>query len=199
MARHTSESIERTAQEVLRMAGALSVPVDLGRVASALGVRVHDEEFEDQVSGVLIVKGTERHIMVNKAHHSNRRRFSIAHELGHLSLHDNQADQVFIDHQIRVYHRVGEASSAVYTQPGAMTDPKQEREANMFAAALLMPEPLVKRAALERDMWDEFDVATLAKAFGVSEQAMSIRLQQLNVVSPDIDPDRPATGEPTVG
>ena len=27
----------------------------------------------------------------------------------------------------------------------------------MFAAALLMPAPLVTRAALERDMWDELD------------------------------------------
>ena len=86
MARPTSEFIELAAQEVLRSAGALSVPVDLDRVAAALGVRVHQEEFEDQVSGVLIVKGAERHIMVNKAHHANRQRFSIAHELGHLLL-----------------------------------------------------------------------------------------------------------------
>ena len=53
---HTNEFIELRAQEVLRLAGALSVPVDLERVAAALEVRVHDEELESEVSGVLIVK-----------------------------------------------------------------------------------------------------------------------------------------------
>lgn len=188
---HTSESIELRAQEVLRLAGALSVPVDLNRVAAALEVCVHDEELENEVSGALIVKGKERHVLVNKAHHANRRRFTTAHELGHFCLHDDDGDRVFIDHQMRVYHRVGEANSSAYTQPGATTDPRQEREANMFAAALLMPAPLVTRAALELDMRDELDVTSMAKTFGVSEQAMSIRLQQLKVVSFDFDVDRP--------
>lgn len=194
MTQLNSELIERNAQELLRSAAALSVPVDLDRVANWLGVRVHDEGLEDDVSGVLIVKGKERHILVNKAHHGNRRRFTIAHELGHLRLHDSEGDRIFIDHQIRVYQRVGEASSDVYKQPGSLTDMRQEREANMFAASLLMPAPLVMRAALERDMRDEFDVAALAKTFGVSEQAMSIRLQQLRVVSLNIDDDERAGG-----
>jgi len=71
----------------------------------------------------------------------------------------------------------------------------------MFAAALLMPAPLVTRAALERDMWDELDVTSMAKTFGVSEQAMSIRLQQLKVVSVDFDAERPevAAGSASMG
>ena len=198
---HTNEFIELRAQEVLRLAGSLSVPVDLERVADALEVRVHDEELESEVSGVLIVKGKERHILVNKAHHANRRRFTVAHELGQFCLHDDDGDRMFIDHQMRVYHRVGEANAPAYTQPGATTDPRQEREANMFAAALLMPAPLVTRAALERDMWDELDVTSMAKTFGVSEQAMSIRLQQLKVVSVDFDAERPevAAGSAAMG
>lgn len=187
MTQHTSESIELTAQEVLRRAGALAAPVDLDKVAASLGVRVHEEALEDEVSGVLIVKGNERHVLVNKAHHTNRKRFSVAHECGHLCLHDDGGtDRIFIDHKIRVYQRVGEASATVYKQPGSMTDMHQEREANLFAASLLMPAPLVMQAALERDMWDEVDVAALARTFAVSEQAMSIRLQQLKVVSLDL-------------
>lgn len=188
-------TIERTAQAVLRQSGALTVPVDLKKVAEALQVRVHDEEMEEDVAAVLIVKGNQRHVLVNEKHPANRKRFSIAHELGHLCLHDaedeSNSDQqrMYIDRQIRVYHRIGDANNPLYKQEGAQTDAKQEREANMFAACLLMPSHHVMRAALERDLFDENSVASLARTFGVSEQAMSIRLQQLRVLSPNFGLD----------
>lgn len=177
-----NQAIELVAQEVLRRSNCLSVPVDVHQVCASLGVKVHEEMLEDQMSGVLIIKGGEKHILVNKTHHPNRKRFTIAHELGHLTLHDGEKDQVFIDSQIRVYQRVGEPTHGAYTQPGSMTNRKQEQEANAFAAALLMPAPSLQHAALEHDLWDEADISALARTFGVSEQAMSIRLQQLNVV-----------------
>lgn len=182
MTQHTRESIEQTTQELLRQAGALSIPVDLRRVAEAMHVRVHEKSLEDQVSGVLIIKSGERHILVNGAHHTNRQRFTIGHELGHLVLHESGKDQIHIDRQMRLYQRVGEATSAIYNSPSSSTTPQMEREANMFAAALLMPAPLLQHAALENNLWDEADIGALALAFGVSEQAMTIRLQQLRVV-----------------
>jgi len=193
MTRHTPDSIERTAQDILRAAGALSIPIDLDRVVSSLAIRVHDEEMEADVSGVLIVKGDQRHVLVNKGHAANRKRFTIAHELGHLVLHDSddqtdaEGQRIFIDRQIRVYQRVGEASSAIYKKEGSMTDASQEREANTFAACLLMPAHHVTRAALERDLFDEVSVASLARNFSVSEQAMSIRLQQLKLLELNIE------------
>jgi hypothetical protein len=81
-----------------------------------------------------------------------------------------------------VLRGLGEATSGAYSAPGSITKPYEEREANMFAAALLMPAPLVQHAALEHDLGDELDITALAKTFGVSEQAMFIRLQQLGVV-----------------
>lgn len=189
MKRHSPLQIDLAAQEVLRQASALSLPIDLDKVLSSLNVRVHEEPLEEDVSAVLIVKGAQRHVLVNKGHSANRKRFSIAHELGHLILHDEvdtgdlDGERMFIDRQIRVYHRVGEASSPIYKQDGCLTDEVQEREANAFAASLLMPAHHVVRAALERDLFDELSVATLARTFGVSEQAMSIRLQQLKLVA----------------
>lgn len=189
MSRLSAAEIERKAQQVLRNAGALTIPVDLDRVLQSLNVRVHDEDMDDETAGVLIVKGEQRHILVNKEHPKNRKRFTIAHELGHLVLHDDEANgdasgqRMFIDRQIRVYQRVGEASSAVYQEEGSLTTVQQEREANSFASCLLMPAPHVTTAALERDLFDEISVASLARNFGVSEQAMSIRLQQLQVLT----------------
>lgn len=189
MKRHSPQQIDLAAQDVLRKANVLSLPVDLDRVLNSLNVRVHEEAMEEEVSAVLIVKGAQRHILVNKGHSANRKRFSIAHELGHLILHDEvdtgdlDGERMFIDRQIRVYHRVGEASSPIYKQDGSLTDEVQEREANAFAASLLMPAHHVTRAALERDLFDELSVASLARTFDVSEQAMSIRLQQLRLVA----------------
>lgn len=189
MTKHDLDSIERTAQGVLRQAAALSVPTDLDKVLACLGVRVHEEDMEPDVSGILIIKGDQRHVLLNKTHTESRKRFTIAHELGHLMLHDDggKADandeRIFIDHQIRVYQRTDSAGpSSVYHQEGSLTSPEQETEANAFAACLLMPSHHVIRASLERDLFDEISVASLAKSFGVSEQAMSIRLQQLKLV-----------------
>ena len=204
MSQLSAAEIERKAQQVLRNAGALTIPVDLDRVPRSLNVRVHDEDMDEETAGVLIVKGEQRHVLVNKDHPQNRRRFTIAHELGHLVLHDDEVngnasgERMFIDRQIRVYQRVGEASSAVYQQDGSLTTVQQEREANSFAACLLMPAPHVMTAALERDLFDEISVASLAQHFGVSEQAMSIRLQQLQVLTVDgLQAEAATPGSPT--
>jgi Zn-dependent peptidase ImmA (M78 family) len=182
---HAPDSIEIRAEEVLRRFDAMTAPVNLEQLAAQLDVRVHYETLEDQAAGVLIVKGNQRHILVNKAHHPNRQRFTVAHELGHLVLHEVEGkDQLFFDQHIRVYQRVGEASADLYKTEGSTTTPEMEREANLFAAALLMPSALLKYAALEHDLWDEADVESLARTFAVSGQAMSIRLQQLKVVRP---------------
>lgn len=60
----------------------------------------------------------------------------------------------------------------------------QEIEANAFAAALLMPKALVRAAFEERrvDLADDGDdLATLAKKFGFSTQAMAIRVSTLGI------------------
>jgi Zn-dependent peptidase ImmA (M78 family) len=58
-----------------------------------------------------------------------------------------------------------------------------EREANVFAAELLMPEPEVRAA------WSG-DVGDTARRFGVSELAMSWRLYSFGIV--DHPPTEPA-------
>jgi Zn-dependent peptidase ImmA (M78 family) len=63
-----------------------------------------------------------------------------------------------------------------------------EREANQFAAELLMPEHLVRQAALEEGA----DARRLADRFDVSIQAMHLRLRRLGLVSrqSDLPPTR---------
>ena len=66
-------------------------------------------------------------IGVNEDHHSNRQRFSIAHEIAHFVLHHGDT---YIDKGYRVHFRDLESGSGTK---------REEMEANAFAAALLMP------------------------------------------------------------
>ena len=88
---------------------------------------------------------------------------------------------------MRVYQRVGSSTDDAYSQPDSQTTPGEEREANQFASALLMPEPLIRREAQDLYLGERTDIAYLARLFGVSDQAMAIRLQQLHVVNLTID------------
>jgi Zn-dependent peptidase ImmA (M78 family) len=174
--------IEGSARGVLWHAGTVSAPVDLHKVVLSLGARLHFQQLEAHVSGVLAIQGGDKHILINATHHPNRQRFTIAHECGHLVLHHLEGDQLFIDTRLRVYQRVGMPSSEAYASGEASTSPQQEREANQFASALLMPAPLIIERVGTAGVADEEDVSSLASAFGVSEQAMSIRLQQLGLL-----------------
>lgn len=149
------------------------LPVDVYRVASDLGLTVVEQDFEDQVSGVLVLKGKRGTIGVNKNHHLNRKRFTIAHEIGHYRLHHD--GDVFID-ATPVFFR--DTTSADGSSP-------QEIAANAFAAELLMPEHWLRGLLRERpiDAFDEGAMRQVANLFGVSTQALTIRLTHLRLIS----------------
>ena len=122
-----------------------------------LGLEV--EEMELEVSGMLFP--TERLIFVNGGEPETRRRFTIAHELGHWVC------QCLEGHTAPLYCRAEDIG----------VDPRAralEREANVFAAELLMPETGVR---------EEFatSVGGCAQAFGVSEEALRWRLYNLGL------------------
>jgi Zn-dependent peptidase ImmA (M78 family) len=178
----SAREIESRAFDIIRQCGfQLDQPVDLNVVAKVLGVSVVERTLDADVSGVLIVKGNEKHILINQDHHARRKRFTTSHEFGHLVLHDMSNDRMIVDTDIRVYQRVGHAGSAAYNQAGSTTTPREEKEANLFAAALMMPAQWLQEAAKELRDDDSF-VELLAKKFDVSEQACFIRLQQLNII-----------------
>lgn len=177
-------NIPKEASNLLVKYGLFSAPVDLEKLSGHLGATIHREPLEDEVSGMLVITEGTKHIVVNKNHHLNRQRFTIAHEIGHLCLHHKDGDQLFVDNKLAVYNRIGTASSNAYSAPNSTTSIDDERQANNFAAALLMPEPLLRTYIDSRqlDISDEFDVSLLANAFCVSEQAMSIRLNSINLI-----------------
>jgi Zn-dependent peptidase ImmA (M78 family) len=167
----TQERIAREALRLLRECSIHRPPVRVEVIAKHLGAVLRYEPFEDDVSGVLFRDRQSTTIGVSSLHHPNRQRFTIAHEIGHLVLHEME---VHVDKGYRVALRNSISSQAV--------DP-HEIEANRFAAELLMPVHFL-RADLQsfmHDMEDDSELRELARKYRVSTQAMAYRLGNLDL------------------
>lgn len=156
------------ATTLLNQHGLSSPPVDVERLAREQGVLVQKQRFDDDLSGMAFVKGGRPVIGVNALHHENRQRFSIAHELGHLTLHRSRVtEELHVDRLNR------DARSAAGIDP-------LEIEANAFASELLMPRDWILEAVGPAgDIEDDAFVDALAKQFRVSRAAMANRLASL--------------------
>src|SRR5258708_24201422 len=131
--RNRARKIDEGAETLLRGCGQFKAPVDVSGVDAACNARVVYEELDDEVSGFLLREKGSISIAINKQHPANRQRFTLAHELGHLVLHADQGDRLWLDKTY--YFRDGSSSKG---------DQAAEVQANQFAAGLLMPEELVK-------------------------------------------------------
>ena len=160
----------------------IDTPVDVRGLARELGLSVYDYTPETSTdSGVLVhkdlVEGIDINsdsayvILVNSAHHENRKRFTIAHEIAHFVLHKPEVEKGAVSEN--VYYR-SRLSNAIETQ------------ANQFAANnILMPIRLIQKeiSALEGQNIDSKKfIKHLAQKFQVSEQAMTLRIGFLNVI-----------------
>lgn len=72
------------ARRLLEESGQKSAPVDLQVISRHLGFEyVEVDHFPEQLSALCVDGQTGRYAAVNRTHHSHRKRFSLAHELGH--------------------------------------------------------------------------------------------------------------------
>ncbi|HET6629147.1 MAG TPA: ImmA/IrrE family metallo-endopeptidase [Woeseiaceae bacterium] len=140
-------------------------------IANHLGLTVEYTDLGRGVSGLLVASATGGTIGVNRRHHRVRQRFSIAHEIGHFKLHADAAENLFIDKEY-VLFRDDRASRG---------EIRHEIQANMFAASLLMPAPLLRLSIEEGhvDLGDDHQVNELANEFQVSLAAMAYRIMRL--------------------
>lgn len=169
---------ETVAEQLLVEHGLLAAPLDLDGLVEACRVDVVPQRFEDgDVSGMLLrEEGMRPVIGVNAVQAPVRQRFTIAHELGHWALHPGRL--VIFDRPMRVNRR---------DSVSAMATDREEIQANAFAAALLMPERLVRQCVTElpaEQRRDPEDAARiLAGKFKVSAAAMNFRLINLGLAN----------------
>ncbi len=160
------------ARALLRKLGG-EVPVDPYDAAARHGIEIIERDLEESVSGMLVWRGDRAVIGVNRRHHPNRRRFTVAHELGHYLLHRELAS-VFVDGPGVLYRDLSSEGSR-----------QQEIDANRFAAEFLLPEAAVRECLGEQsvDAHDEITIRALAERFRVSPQALTIRLTRLGLIT----------------
>lgn len=144
---------KESADSILRALGMSTPPVDPFAVASQLGAKLYVVP-DAQWDGALEVKDVP-HIYIKGKAHLNRQRFTCAHELGHLILHD--------------------LTVAWRDKFEKGKKPRVEKEADAFAAELLMPAWMMQ-AYVPFTSYED-----LPKLFGVSKQSMSIRLSNLGL------------------
>ncbi len=142
------------ARKLLKDSKVLEIPVSLQKVLdyvkSQQALDVVKFKFGDKISGMLVNLGDSATIGFNPDHSWVRRRFTIAHELGHLYLG--------------------------HTCGGDQNDNK-EKEANQFAAELLVPLAFIKK-----DFAKKNDLDILAKKYIVSKEALCIHLIECKIV-----------------
>lgn len=132
--------------------------IDLEALAHKAGKLRIEEGGLENAEGRIVAGPTGGTIRVRPGLHSGRRRFTIAHEIGHFTLHPREG----LDR---------EDTAANFT---LWNDPGEETEANVFAAELLMPEFLFKPCA-KKTAPSLASIDRLSSAFSTSMMATAFQ------------------------
>lgn len=155
-----------TAPEVLRAHWDGKLPVDPRAIAERMKLEVRlVEDFEGSGHIQRLDKPRTALITINASESYVRKRFTLAHEIGHYALG-----------HLERYEHLPRDTPAEFS---ASSSSPLERQANDFAARLLMPENMVKYLITEQG---ETRVEGLARRFGVSQVAMAYRLKNIGIV-----------------
>ena len=170
----------RQAERLLRDEGLLSLPVDLEELAQRREIVVKPmPNSDDGVSGMLVRHGNTFGILYStRVDNEGFRRFSIAHELGHYFI-DGHLDQIGSSHASRA---------------GFVSSDRYEREADFFAAGLLMPEALV-RDVMSQEQEGLAAVKAVQRQAQASLTAAAIRYVNLTEIAVAVIVSRDSTVE----
>lgn len=140
----------------------IPIPIqDIDELVASLGGSIQtDLSYTD---GMVIKEGESFKILVSPFQDEKRRRFTIAHELGHLFLHMGYLtnDELWKHQNENVYHRLGSS--------------EKEYQANEFAAAFLMPKDEYLKIMNENVDGNKVNTFKIAEYFNVSVEAASNR------------------------
>jgi Zn-dependent peptidase ImmA (M78 family) len=131
-------------------------PVDVVEIADSLGIEIMEMTNDLWFYGVLSRYEENFYIIVNKLMPETRKRYAIAHEIGHFQLHGHGLE----------FQR-------------AADDDYRHREADIFAEELCIPTNMLKRTAA--DLMNNHKV--LARMFNVSEPLMVKRMEDLKLLA----------------
>ena len=136
--------------------GICELPVNIVTVCKQMGIQVKYYIPDDGSDGKSLFAFGHPVILVNKECSDQRKRFTIAHELGHILLG-----------HVGMYGLVNREPSS--------SDNPIEQEVNIFASRLLAPACVLWGCKVN-------DVETLAKLCDISRQAAAYRMKRMRVL-----------------
>lgn len=159
-----NERLEELTSEILLATDMYSIPVDVIRIANMNDIRVYEANLENNISGAIRLENGKYEILVNSQDSDNRKRFTIAHELGHYFLHKDilESENIHVD--------------ILYRTEKTQEEMQREREADYFGGALLMNRILLTK------LYNSHSIKELAELFNVSASAMTVRLDILGIL-----------------
>lgn len=152
-------SATNQARKILAENFILEPPVDVYELARNYGIEIHEQHFPLEfanVSGFINIEKGRPVMYVNASEPAARRKFTVAHELGHWIMHEDKIRQ---DPQKAILFRMA---------IGAANKDPLEREANAFAAELLVPMEMLEK---NKDK----SISQLADIFQVSSDVIGFR------------------------
>ncbi len=128
-------------------------PIKPDIIAYGLGLELRLLNLSSQISGILYKRNNKHVIIINKNEAITRQRFTLAHEIGHFLLHTPK--------------------EVIYSDYPKFQNLQIEREANIFAASLLIPDFILEE-------YLNYSVEKISQIFFVSKKVAEIRLKNLN-------------------
>lgn len=156
----TEESIRALARSFLKKNNLYSFPVNLYKAAKAVGAIIIFEKLPPKISGLVIEVNNPEYpyiIGVNISKPFNHKRFTIAHEIGHIVLNHLKKQQIMCE----------------ISNSYELKNNKFEREANIFASELLVPTDKLKQITNMN-----YSTNSLSKFFQVSQDVIKFRIEK---------------------
>ncbi len=163
----TNERSRYHAKSLLNNLGMIKTPIDPYGIAKALNVEVREDDCEGYAGMLLVVDGDALISIKSSIREYSKKRFTVAHEIGHFSVPGHITPMQFIfqctDDDLNNFGR----------------QKVKESEANEFAAELLMPEEIFRKKLRIHDLSYEL-IQDLTADFETSLTATSIRFVELS-------------------
>lgn len=146
---------------ILKEIGNLDPPIDIYKIADNYGLYVFEDDMGENESGAIVINDTGTGIMINKRDTPYRKRFTLAHELGHFISYRYQGKSGEIIEYRNNKSSLGKSVEEVF--------------ANKFAAAILMPKQVL--VDIKKAIGNHLE--ELADIFEVSKTAIENRLENI--------------------
>lgn len=153
--------IKDLARKILKDSNVASPPVDLYKIINNLNrsynIKLMPYHFRKNIDGINFNDDGTMVLAYNDTKHKHRQRFTIAHELGHILLRHSKGYGVF----------------------DLKSTDINEKEANIFAAELIIPSKMLRSDIFKRIK----DPRILAQRYEVSVEAMWWQVLNSNIMN----------------